>query len=446
MNASHFVNLSSFSISLVNRRMKILIKNIGVLVQTEEASGEGSGKGSGEGSRQKVCGARMSVLPCLKDAWIALDSGLIADYGPMDSFPGISDWSNLKVIDATGKCVFPSWCDSHTHLVYAGSRENEYSDRLKGLSYQEIAIRGGGILNSAALLRKTPEKELYDSAMLRIKEVLLQGTGAIEIKSGYGLDLESELKMLRVIKKIKDTSPLTVKSTFLGAHAVPSEFKGNTAGYLNYLIAEMLPAIASEGLADYCDVFCEKNYFSKEETLKVLEAGLKHGLRPKVHAEQLSHSGGIEAGVCCNAISVDHLEFASDSDIEFLRNSSTMPTILPGAQLFLQLPSAPVRKMIAAGLPLAIASDFNPGSCPSGNMNLMLGLGCMLYKMTPEEVIHAGTLNSAYAMDLSSSHGSIAIGKKANLFITREIPGYSFLPYSFGSNLVETVILNGEIQ
>lgn len=413
--------------------MKILIKNIKTLVQVDA------------NDRSRVCGAEMKKLPCIDNAWLAIDNGLIADHGKMEDFPGISDWSNLTVIDAADKLVFPSWCDSHTHIVYAGSRDGEFVDRLNGLSYEQIAQRGGGILNSAERLRKSSEEELVQSALLRLNEITKQGTGAVEIKSGYGLNVESELKMLRVIKKLKELSPLTIKATFLGAHAVPAEFKGNKDKYIKLIIDEMLPRIAEEKLAEYCDVFCEQNYFTKEESIKILEAGLKHGLKPKVHAEQLSNSGGVEAGVHCKAISVDHLEYVGEKEIELLKKSNTMPTILPGAQFFLQLPHPPVRKIIDAGLPVAIASDYNPGSSPSGNMNLMIALSCIQYKMTPEEAINAATLNTAYAMDLSATHGSIAIGKKANVFITKEIPAYSFLPYSFGSNLIETIIINGTI-
>jgi imidazolonepropionase len=413
--------------------MKILIKNIKTLVQVDDAK------------RSKVSGAEMKLLPCIDNAWLAIENGLIADHGKMEDFPGITDWSNLSVIDASDKLVFPSWCDSHTHIIYAGSREGEFVDRINGLSYEQIAQRGGGILNSAKKLRDTSEEEMVKNALTRLNEIMKQGTGAVEIKSGYGLSVESELKMLRVIKKLKELSPLTIKATFLGAHAVPAEFKDNKSKYIDLLINEMLPQVAEEQLAEYCDVFCEKNYFTKEETIKILEAGMKYGLRPKVHAEQLSNSGGVEAGVKCNAISVDHLEYVGDKEIELLKNSNTMPTILPGAQFFLQLPYPPVRKMIDAGLPVAVASDYNPGSSPSGNMNLMVALGCIQYKMTPEEVINAATLNTAYAMDISATHGSIAIGKKANIFITKEIPGYSFLPYAFGSDLIETIIINGTI-
>lgn len=398
----------------------------------------------GEKSRLKVAGEEMKKLFSINDAWLAIEDDKIADFGSMKDFPGISDWSDLTVIDASGKIIFPTWCDSHTHIVFAGSRETEFVDRINGLSYEEIAKRGGGILNSAKRLQDASEEELIESALIRLNEIMRQGTGAVEIKSGYGLTLASELKMLRVIKKLKTLSPLTIKSTFLGAHAIPKIFENNRQSYIDLLINEMLPQIAEEKLADYCDVFCERNYFSKEETILILKAGIKHGLRPKVHANQLSNSGGVQAGVECNAISVDHLEYVDDEEINALINSETMPTVLPGAAFFLGLPFPPARKMIDAGLPLAVASDFNPGSSPSGNMNLMIALLCIQYKLTPEEAINAATINSAYAMDLSATHGSIGIGKKANIFITKPIPNYSFIPYSFGSNLVETVILNGK--
>ncbi len=390
----------------------------------------------------------MSQLNCIDDAFLLIENGLIKDFGKMNDLKsGIQNLkSEIKEIDASEKFVFPCWCDSHTHIVYAASREKEFVDRLKGLSYIEIAQRGGGILNSVKKLREASEEELVQSALMRINEIMMLGTGAVEIKSGYGLNVTDELKMLHVIKKLKTLSPLTIKATFLGAHDVPEEYKSNKGKYIDLIIKEMIPRIAEEKLADYCDVFCEEGYFSKDETIKILQEAFGHGLIPKVHAEQLSHSGGIEAGVECNAISVDHLEYTNDNDIAALKNSSTMPTILPGAQFFLQLPYPPARKMIDAGLAVAIASDYNPGSSPSGNMNLVVALACIQYKMTPEEAINAATINSAYAMGLSQSHGSIAKGKKANVFITKEIPSLAFLPYSFGSNLIETVIINGKIQ
>ncbi len=420
--------------------MAILVKNIKALVSTPADE---------NALKSRVSGVDMAVLNCVEDSWLLLEGALIKDFGRMSDFENYKPQTlnlKLQIIDASEKFVFPSWCDSHTHIIYAASREKEFTDRVKGLSYNEIAQRGGGILNSARYIHEATEDDLAESALARLNEIMMMGTGAVEIKSGYGLSTEDELKMLRVIKKLKALSPLTIKATFLGAHAVPEAYKGNKQKYIDLVINEMIPRIADEKLADYCDVFCEEGYFTKEETIKILLAAFDKGIIGKVHAEQLSHSGGIEAGVECNAISVDHLEYANDSDIEKLKNSSTVPTILPGAQFFLQLPHPPARKMIDAGLPVAIASDYNPGSCPSGNMNLMVSLACLQYKMLPEEAINAATINSAYAMGLGKSHGSIAKGKKANIFITKEMPSIAYLPYSFGSNLIETVIVNGEIQ
>ncbi len=415
----------------------LLITNIGCLVHTEE------------NVRLKYTGTEMSSIQTITDSFVFIKNGLIEAFGKSDDIALSKirkENSFITSLDAGSGHVFPSWCDSHTHLVFSGSRENEFVDRLKGLTYEEIALRGGGINASAKRLRKATSEELYKDATKRLNEILLLGTGAVEIKSGYGLDVESELKILRVIKKLKETSSLTIKSTFLGAHAVPEEYKGNKEGYLNLIIEEMLPAIQEEKLADYCDIFCEQNYFTKADAIRLFEAAIKAGMTPKVHAEQLSHSGGIEAGVAMGAISVDHLEFANERDIQLLKKSSTMPVILPGAQFFLSLQKPPVRMMIDAGLPVAIASDFNPGSSPTGNMNQMVALGCILYGMLPEESILAATTNSAYAMNLSKDLGSIAVGKKANLFVTKEISSYSFLPYSFGSNLVDKVILNGQLM
>jgi imidazolonepropionase len=411
--------------------IRLLIKNIKSLVQVREPN------------CLKVSGSDMKILPCIENAWMAVDNGLIADYGSMDDFPGIEDWKGLEIIDCEGKLILPCYADSHTHIVYAGNREGEFVDRINGLSYEEIFERGGGILNSAKKLSETSEDDLFNQSMVRLKEVISQGTGSIEIKSGYGLSVESELKMLRVIKRIKDLNILPVKATFLGAHALPLDYKQDKAGYINLIINEMLPKISAEKLADYIDVFCEQNYFTYEETKQILEAGKKHGLVAKVHAEQLSHFGGIKAGVECGAISVDHLEFCDDSDIALLKQSNTMATVLPGAAFFLSLPLPPARKMIDAGLPIAFASDYNPGSCPSGNMNFMMSLGCVQYKLTPEEVINACTINSAYAMNASHEVGSITIGKKANFFITKPISSYGFIPYSYGSNLIESVYLSG---
>ncbi len=411
--------------------VRLLLKNIKTLVQVRDKT------------ILKVCGADMKVLPCIDNAWLAIDNGLIADYGLMEDFPGIEDWKGLEVIDCDNKIIMPCYADSHTHIVYAGNREGEFVDRINGLSYEEIFERGGGILNSAKKLSNVTADELFEQAMVRLKEIISQGTGSVEIKSGYGLSVESELKMLRVIKRIKNLNLIPVKATFLGAHALPLNYKNDKAGYINLIINEMLPKIATEKLADYIDVFCEQNYFTYDETKTILEEGKKHGLIPKVHAEQMTHSGGIQAGVECGAISVDHLEFCNDADIELLKNSNTMATILPGAAFFLGLPLPPARKMIDAGLPIAFASDFNPGSCPSGNINFMMSLGCVQYKLTPEEVINACTLNSAYAMNVSHEVGSITIGKKANFFITKPISSYAFIPYSFGSNLIESVYING---
>ncbi len=414
--------------------MQILIKNIKTLVQARKEN------------VSKVSGADLNILPCIENAWLAIDKGLIADFGSMDDFPGITDWKNLEVIDAAGKMVFPSWVDSHTHLVYAGSREMEFVDRINGLTYEEIAAKGGGILNSAELLKHTSEEELIKTALVRLNEIMTQGTGAVEIKSGYGLNTEAELKMLRVIKKLKDLCPLTIKSTFLGAHAVPANLRDNKDLYIDLSINEMIPKVAEEKLADFIDVFCEENYFTEEESIKILEAGKKYGMIPKVHAEQLSNFGGVRAGIAVGAISVDHLEFLGDEEIFALQDSKPMPVILPGAQFFLGLQHPPARKMIKNGLPIAIASDYNPGSSPSGNMNLMQSLCCILYKMTPNETINASTINGAYAMQVSDQLGSITIGKKANVFITKEMHSLSSLAYAYGSNPVEQVILNGIIQ
>lgn len=413
--------------------MKILIKNIKQLVQTEESP------------RLKVAGKDMKELPCISDAWLAIEEDRIVGFGSMTEWEGIANWKDLQVIDATDKVVMPCYCDSHTHIIYAGSREGEFVDRINGLTYEQIFERGGGILNSAKKMQTASEDELVQSALDRIHEVLKHGTGAIEIKSGYGLSVDSELKMLRVINKLKALSPIPVKATFLGAHAVPGLYKNDKKGYIHLLINEIMPIIEKEQLAEYCDVFCEQNYFTPDETLEILTAAKKHGMVSKVHAEQLSNYGGVLAGVKAGAISVDHLEYVGEKEIEALKNSETMPTILPGAAFFLSLPYPPARKMMDAGLPLAVASDYNPGSSPSGNMNLMLSFCCVQYKMTPEEAINAATINSAYAMGLSETHGSIAVGKKANIFITKEIPGYAFIPYSFGNNLIETVIINGKV-
>jgi imidazolonepropionase len=414
----------------------LLIKNIKSLVQVEEVP------------KIKVCGRDMSEIQSIDDAYLYIVDGLISDFGKMDELNMsqiLVESPNIETIDASDRFVFPSFCDSHTHLVYSGSREIEYIDKIRGLSYEEIAERGGGILNSTKKLHETSEDELFRQSVQRISEIISSGTGAVEIKSGYGLNLADELKMLRVIKRIKETSPIEVKSTFLGAHAIPEEYKNRSESYVDLVINEMIPVVASEDLADFIDVFCDKGFFTIEDTERILMAGIKHGLIAKIHANELGYSGGIQTGVKYNALSVDHLEFTGDKEIKVLIGSETMPTLLPGASFFLGMPDPPVRKMIDAGLPVALASDFNPGSSPSGNMKLIMSLGCIRLRMLPEEVINAVTINSAYAMGISDTHGSIARGKVANVFITKEIPSYEFMPYAFGSNLIDTVILKGKI-
>jgi imidazolonepropionase len=398
-------------------------------------------------NRLWVAGKSMAEVQTIKNAFLIIQDELIKDFGPMENFHQ-SDYElddMIMKIDCSGKMVFPSFCDSHTHLVYAATREQEFVDRIKGLTYEEIAGKGGGILNSAKRLQEMSEDDLYTQAMERLEEIMWLGTGAVEIKSGYGLTTESELKMLRVIRRMKQNSPLMIKSTFL-AHAFPLEYRSKRDDYVNLLINETIPLIASEELADYVDVFCDRGFFTMEETERILLAGMKHGMKGKVHANELANSGGVQVGVKYNALSADHLEYVEDEEIAALMDSETMPTVLPGASFFLNLKLAPVRRMIGAGLPVAMASDYNPGSSPSGNMNFIQSLGCLKYGMTPEETLHATTINSAYAMGISERYGSIAKGKVANLFITKEISSYAVIPYSFGSNLIETVILNGEIQ
>lgn len=411
---------------------KLLLKNIKQLIQVRETGLE------------VIKGKSMRELPLIENAWLAIEDGRIADYGTMDDFPGISDWKGLEVIDCSGRIVMPCYADSHTHIVYAGNRELEFVDRINGLSYEAIAQRGGGILNSSALLRQTSEQELLEQSRVRLKEIQSLGTGAVEIKSGYGLDLDSELKMLRVIKALKEESGMPVKATFLGAHALPKEYKTDKAGYIRLVTDTMLPAIAAEGLADYIDVFCENGYFTAVETRLILEAGQKYGLKGKVHAEQLSHSNGIATAVACGAISVDHLEYCTTEDMVLLQQSNTIPTILPGAAFFLNLPLPPARQMIEHDLPVAFASDYNPGSSPCGNMNFMMSLGCIQYKLTPEEMINACTINSAAAMDVLNEVGSITIGKRANIIITKPISSYAYIPYAFGNAPIESVWINGQ--
>lgn len=412
--------------------MDLLIRNIRGLVQTEVTP------------VLKVSGSDMSVIHILSDAYLLIKDERIADFGLMKDLPEKAA-GGTRQIDASGRFVFPSFCDSHTHLVYAGSREKEFTDKIRGLSYEEIARRGGGILNSAKLLHETSEDELFEQSAVRAAEIIKQGTGAVEIKSGYGLNLEDELKMLRVIRRIRESFPLEVRSTFLGAHAVPEEYRGRQEKYVDLVIKEMIPAVAAEKLADYIDVFCDKGFFTVEETGRILEAGMKHGLRAKIHANELDFSGGVQAGVQYNALSVDHLERSGEAEIKALQGTDTMPTLLPGSALFLGLPDPPARKMIESRLPVALASDYNPGSSPSGNMKLVMSLACIRLKMLPSEAINAATINSAYAMGISETHGSIARGKIANLFITKNIPSVEFFPYAFGSDLVETVILKGEL-
>ena len=414
--------------------MKIVIKNIAELIQTESTP------------KKWVAGADMKNISTIKDAFVEIENGIITGFGSMDNWSGIENWSNTEIIDAEGGMIFPTFCDSHTHLVFAASREEEFVDRIKGLSYQEIAKKGGGILNSAEKLQNATEDELFESALVRLNEVIKMGTGAIEIKSGYGLTLESELKILRVIKRLKEASDVTIKATFLGAHALPKEFKDNKDGYMDLVIDEMLPKIAKENLADYVDIFCEKGYFTVEDTKRLLEAANKFGIKAKTHVNQFNAIGGVKASVDLGALSVDHLEEMNPEDFDVLLGSNCMPTILPSCSFFLGIPYSPARKMIDKGLPIALASDFNPGSSPSGNMNFVASLGCIKLKMTPEEVINASTINSAYAMGVEKELGSIAIGKKANLFITKPIPSYAYLTYSFGENIIEKVIVNGKLQ
>jgi len=415
--------------------MALLIKNIRELVQVETKP------------RLKVCGNEMAKLKTIKDAWVYIEGDRISDFGKMKDIPDFGkSWGvKMTVVDATDRMVFPSFCDSHTHLVYAGSREIEYIDKIRGLTYEEIAARGGGILNSARRLHDASEDELIENALPRLREIMRYGTGAVEIKSGYGLSVEDELKMLRVIRRLKYMTPLTLVPTFLGAHAVPLEYRNMQSEFVDLVINEMIPQVAFEELADYIDVFCERGFFSVEDTERILTAGMKYGMRPKIHANEMYFSGGVQVGVKYNALSVDHLEYTGDAEIECLLGSETMPTVLPGAAFFLGLEYAPVRKMMDAGLPVAMASDFNPGSSPSGNMQFVLSMACIKYRMLPEEAINAVTINSAYAMGLSEEYGSIAIGKKANIFITKPIPSYEFMPYAYGSNKVETVILNGKM-
>jgi imidazolonepropionase len=410
--------------------MSILIINIKELLQVRESN------------VLKVSGSEMKVLPTIKNAYLLIEDDTIVDYGSMtDNIEFRAD----TIIDAKGKMVLPAWCDSHTHIVYAGHREQEFVDRINGLSYEEIANRGGGILNSAATLNETSETELYNQSIKRVKEVMKLGTGALEIKSGYGLTMEAELKMLRVIKRIKQKFPIKIKATFLGAHALPYIYKDNKEDYLNLVINEILPRVAKEKLADYIDVFCEKGYFSLDDTERIIKAGKAYGLRAKIHVNQFNAFGGVALGVKYDALSVDHLEELNDEDITALKGSNTIPVALPSCSYFLSIPYTPARKLIDSGLPLALATDYNPGSTPSGNMNFVISTACIKMKMTPEEAINAATINGAYAMEISNMYGSITRGKKANLIITKPISSYNFLPYAFGDNHIDSVLINGEI-
>lgn len=410
--------------------MTTLIINIKELLQVRETS------------VSKVSGAEMGILPSIKNAYLVIENNLIADFGAMENLPKIN---SDKTIDATGKIVLPTWCDSHTHIVYAGNREQEFVDRINGLTYEEIANRGGGILNSAKKLNDSTEEEIYNQSKVRLEEIMQLGTGAVEIKSGYGLTVDGELKMLRVIQQLAQNYPITIKATFLGAHAFPLEYKANRQEYIDILINQMLPEIAKNKLANFIDVFCETGYFTVSETEQIMEAGIAFGLKPKIHVNQFNSIGGIQVGVKHKALSVDHLEIMNTEDIQALKNTETMPVALPSCSYFLSIPYTPARDMIAAGLPLALASDYNPGSTPSGNMNFVVATACIKMKMTPEEAINAATINGAYAMGISETHGSITIGKKANIILTKPIPSYYQLPYAFGSNLIDSVFIEGEI-
>jgi imidazolonepropionase len=408
--------------------MTTLFINIKELIQVRDKSVE------------KVSGKDMSILPTIKNAFMMIENEIIINFGPMEK---LGNTKADSIIDVTGRLILPTWCDSHTHLVFADTREEEFVDRINGLSYEQIAQRGGGILNSATKLQNKPEEELYNDAAKRLEELIKSGTGSIEIKSGYGLTLESELKMLRVIKKLKENFPLPIKATFLGAHAIPNLFKEKREAYIKLIIDEMLPVIAKQKLADFIDVFCEKGYYTPEETNQILKAGLQYGLIPKIHVNQFNAIGGVKVGIDNNALSVDHLEVLTDEDVVYLRNSKTMPVSLPSCSFFLGIPYTNARKIIDANLPMALASDYNPGSSPSGNMNFVVSLASIKMKMTPEEAINAATINGAYALGLSDTVGSISRGKFANFIITKPIKSYRFLPYSFTDNSIENVYIKG---
>lgn len=412
--------------------MKLLVTNIAFLAGIQPTD------------KLRLEGKEMARLETIANAFLYVEDGRIHSYGAMSDLPTCNFPSDVQQIDAKGGSVLPSWCDSHTHIVFAGSREQEFVDKIRGLSYAEIAKRGGGILNSADKLHDMSEDELYQQAMRRVDEVIRKGTGCIEIKSGYGLNTADELKMLRVIKRIKETTPLKVVATFLGAHAVSREYAGKQSEYVDLVIHEMIPAVAKENLAEYIDVFCDTGFFTPEETARILEAGAKYGMRGKIHADELASSGGVEVGVRCNALSVDHLESMTAETIETLRGSETMPTALPGTSFFLNMPFALGRKAIDEGLPLAVASDYNPGSTPSGDMKFVISLACIKMRLLPAEAINAGTMNSAYAMGLSKDYGSITKGKVANFYITKPIPSVDFIPYAYTTPIVDRIFLRGE--
>ena len=418
--------------------MSIFIKNIKKLVNVREAA-----------PSAPLRGEEMLSLPCLDGAWLLTEGDRISRLGRMQDLQPeeleAMERSAEEVIDAEGRMVFPSYCDSHTHLVYAGSREMEFMDKLRGLSYQEIARRGGGILNSVELLHNTPEDDLLQQTLVRAHEIISQGTGAVEIKSGYGLTVEDEVKMLRVACRVEEETPLRVRTTFLGAHAVPARYKGNREGYVDEIVREIMPAVAAEGLADYVDIFVEEGFFTVEDASRIFEAAAKYGMVPKVHANQMSFSGGVQVGVRYGAASVDHLEFTGPEEFKALQGSGTIATLLPGATFFLDMDYPKAKDMLEYDLPLAIASNYNPGSCPSGDMKFMMALAMIKMRLTPETVLNAATVNGAFAMGVASEYGSITPGKKAYLFITKKIPSYEFVPYSFTSQLIENIILNGKI-
>lgn len=410
---------------------RLLIKNAKALVGTHAAGVD------------RIAGSAMRELPQLEQGWLMAENGIITAMGTDADWPGITDWNGLDVIDATDRYVLPGWCDPHTHTVFAASREGEFVDRINGLGYQEIAAKGGGILNSAAKLRAMSEEELYSAAKARVEEMMRQGTVAVEIKSGYGLTNDSELKMLRVAKRLKETLPLQVRTTLLAAHAIPPEYKADRDGYVDLIVNEIIPRVAEEGLAQFVDCFCETNYFTVAEMERVLVAGAEHGLRGKVHVNQFTSIGGIQAAVAKDALSVDHLEVMEDADIEALTGTSVIPTLLPSCSFFLGIPYAPGRKLIEAGLPVALATDFNPGTTPTGNMNLVVALGCIRLRMLPEEAINAATLNAAAAMGLENELGSLTVGKRASFIITKPVPSLAYLPYAFGTDHIDTVIIDG---